>query len=315
MLTEQAERTELLHQQKQVIMAAAEQNLNNLEKCHKRYELLLERLDIGRESSIELHNFLLLRCKFHETQQAEAKSTVTAFGSREVGTLRQAAVSQDHFLINSFEQLSEMNNRVFSPVLERLNNFVKDTRSKYSLLQNEGARIYKNLRDKKSTVDKAWTFYENLMTKSVILASRGKSLETDPFLAARQYQLASASYKNCEIEYSSAMSKLFGEIITFDGRRIDEMKSILLDWFLAEKTLSVNRVKLIDTSLAYIKAIDREKDVNDFVNKGEFIVKDCQTIFDVLPKGIGSNIASNLFYKDILMHGTFYRQGRFISSN
>jgi hypothetical protein len=37
------------------------------------------------------------------------------------------------------------------------------------------------------------------------------------------------------------MSKLFRDVVTADGRRIDEMKAILLDWFLAEKALAQNQ--------------------------------------------------------------------------
>uniref|UniRef100_A0A6A7G6B9 PH domain-containing protein n=1 Tax=Hirondellea gigas TaxID=1518452 RepID=A0A6A7G6B9_9CRUS len=316
LLAEQADRTTLLHRQKQVIIASAEKDRQNLEKCHARYETMLQRLITAQQTATELHAFLVQRQKFANRLQIESKAAQTVFGSRETGTVRQAAVAQDHLKLNAYEQQQDMNDRIFVPALKRSQQFAKDSRSRFTFLKTEGSKITKSLQDSKVSLDKAWTNYEQSMSKSLHLASQGKPMETDPFLVAREYQISSKAYKQVEEKYSLSMSKLFREVVTADGRRIDEMKSLLLDWFLAEKALAQNHAKLIDAAISYIKGIDREKDVNSFIQSGEFILNQKgQTIFDLLPKGLGSQEVNNLFYKDIVKFGILNRQGRVFASN
>ena len=63
------------------------------------------------------------------------------------------------------------------------------------------------------------------------------------------------------------MSRLFNKIIIEDKKRIDGIKTILIDYFLAEKAKAMNHVKLIESSLEYIKCVDKEHDTNDFIKR------------------------------------------------
>jgi hypothetical protein len=67
------------------------------------------------------------------------------------------------------------------------------------------------------------------------------------------------------VGYRKEMSRLFMEMRVEDGRRIDSVKSVLLDNLLAQKRVLEQVVKFTDAAIASVKAIDREKDVNEFV--------------------------------------------------
>merc|ERR1711933_212094 len=144
------------------------------------------------------------------------------------------------------------------------------------------------------------------------------------------------------------MSVLFNKVVIEDKKRIDGIKTILIDYFLAEKAKAMNHVKLIQSSLEYIKGVDKEHDTNDFIKrfahiqsnvisenqtppnsekKKEKKAKNVLNEEQDVPQDVSFNFSesetfsmhfkelSDLIFTDIVLCGKVYRRGRILASN
>lgn len=109
------------------------------------------------------------------------------------------------------------------------------------------------------------------------------------------------------------MKKIFEEVQLNDGRRINVLKDILQDHLLAyvcvhlecagrflsclllvrEKSLLINSLRLIDDSLETVKQIDRERDVQLFLQSSELCPDEHgKNVYDYQPKSEGRLLSS-----------------------
>ena len=89
-----------------------------------------------------------------------------------------------------------------------------------------------------------WTQYESVLNESLTKQSNGERLDSDPFLVGKLFDVTQRDYRRAQAKYSEEMSRLFRELVLTDGRRIDSVKTVLVDYYLAEKAKAVNRVKV-----------------------------------------------------------------------
>ena len=141
------------------------------------------------------------------------------------------------------------------------------------------------------------------------------------------------------------MTRLFNKMMVEDKKRIDGIKTILIDYFLAEKAKAMNHVKLIESSLEYIKCVDKEHDTNDFIKRfshcqdhsaSSSTTNNTDTLrtnvaVAAAPVVVASEDVFNfyesesfkkhsaelttLIHSDVLLQGKLYRPGRILSSN
>lgn len=114
----------------------------------------------------------------------------------------------------------------------------------------------------------------------------------------RQYARQLKSMQAAERQYTREMSRLFMDMRIEDGRRIDGVKAVLLDNLLAQKRVLEQIVKFTDGAIASVKAIDREKDVNEFVASTDLLYHSTEpstdgktgpeTVFDLPPPQRGT---------------------------
>ena len=137
-------------------------------------------------------------------------------------------------------------------------------------------------------------------------------------------------------QYNAEMSLLLKKVVVEDKKRIDGIKSILIDYFLAEKAKAMNQVKLIQSSLEYLKGIDKDYDSNNFMNRFSHIQRDDadekkqqqqqqreeeeeENVFFNFSESetlsMHSKELSALIFSDVVMHGKLYRPGGIIKSN
>jgi hypothetical protein len=115
---------------------------------------------------------------------------------------------------------------------------------------------------------------------------------------------------------SEKMSRLFDEMKLADGRRIDNTKTLLLDWLLAEKQSLQTQQKMIEQTIAAVKLIDREKDVNDWVRNSQFLINDQgANVWSQLPPNQDKRVLIDLMQRDVVMHGNIGRQGKIFRSS
>lgn len=140
-------------------------------------------------------------------------------------------------------------------------------------------------------------------------------------------------------QYNEEMTRLFNKMMVEDKKRIDGIKTILIDYFLAEKAKAMNHVKLIESSLEYIKCVDKEHDTNDFIkrfahcqNHSTSSNTSTNTAIAAAPAALASDEVlfnfcesesfqkhsqelTSLIQSDVVRQGKLYRPGRILSSN
>ncbi|ETO27458.1 hypothetical protein RFI_09674, partial [Reticulomyxa filosa] len=191
-------------------------------------------------------------------------------------TVRQAAIAIESLQTNRYEQFKDMYQRVFQPAVESIADFSSRLKNQLQYFKTTGGRVTNNLQQSRSNYESRWQNYEKSLQDTLTLQSKGETAPTDPFLLGKEFDHVQKEYTHHQKRYNEEMSRLFRELVLADGRRIDSMKLILVDYFLAEKAKAVNCVKMLESSLEYIKAIDRERDVNEFLHRGEFLIADLE---------------------------------------
>merc|ERR1719233_615412 len=100
------------------------------------------------------------------------------------------------------------------------------------------------------------------MKRGMALQIKGGTLTSDPFIEGKRYDKATRDYRRAVNAFNSGIAKLQEEVKFADKRRLEKTKHILLEFFLAEKAKAVNWVKMLDSSLEFVRTISPEDDVD-----------------------------------------------------
>ena len=214
------------------------------------------------------------------------KKRLSLFGTKEHGgTIYNAAIAIDSLFKNKYEQHNDMNKLVFSKIIKSCNEYLKSVNKKHKYFTDLADGLIGKLENNRKNMKLEWSKYENVLSKTLNqmknkINTSPKSrninrdkrdsknkIEIDPFMFGKSYDLCQRKYKLSLIEYNKEVSRLFSELIIADKNRMDGIKKILIDYFLAKKAKVINHCKLLESSILYIRNIDKDKDVNEFINR------------------------------------------------
>jgi hypothetical protein len=324
---EQQRRRELITAEQNNVQLSAEKEDAYWEKQDQRFKHLVERTANAQRTAEELHQYLAKGTKVLNGF-AEAVLAQGSWGSKEIGTLRQAAIAHDTLRNSIYEHYSEMKEKVFSESVNQAVQLARATAKRTVALQQAGQKTGKTIRMHRDRVAETWKEYQRLVAERQRLELADRPVSRDPFLACRVYERAMAELEEVEANYNKDMSSLFLELRVEDGRRIDQIKVILLDYLLAQKALLEHTVKFTESAIAAVKAIDRERDVNEFISHADLLVhpprradgsKDhaaqVTSIFELPPPGRSPATIRNLHRQEVVHEGKLLRPGKIFKSN
>eukprot|EP01084_Bolivina_argentea_P165890 288116_1 len=305
----------------------------------KNNELMMSRIETMYATSDELYLYLRRMMEFevrHEQQIHKSVLQNGTFGSQENGgSVHSAGIAIDALNKNRYSQFNDINERVFTNILLTAHKYQTKLKQKATYFGNRIDKLNEKIEQSKTNMTREWNKYENVLNRTL---KRTNTEPIDPFLTGKGYALAQMEYAACLKEYNLEMTRLFNTIIAEDKKRIDGIKTILIDYFLAQKAKAMNHVKLIESSLEYIKCVDKEQDTTDFIKRFAHIQQtETDTIdIDALADAVADNESqvdhdiafnfsepeafvthsaelSQLIFSDVLKRGTIYRQGRILS--
>ena len=335
---EQQLRREYIAREQQKVLLMNEKEDAHWEKQDQRFRAMVERMLVGQQTCEELHNYLVKGARSLNIF-AEALLAQPSMGTKEIGTLREAAIAQDILRNSIYEHHSEMKERVFADSIRQGMQLAVNMQKRTQALQQAGLRTGKSIRANRERVSVAWGEYEAVVNERYKAELDDAPVEVDPFLGCRVYEREQQEMRRIEQEYTKEMSKLFLELKVDDGRRIDAIKSILLDYLLAQKALLEHTVKFTENAIASVKAIDREKDVMEFVTHSDLLLNHspksvdgvsstgqatvtggagparATTIFEVPPPYRDPKSLEGLYRHELEKEGQLFRQGRWVKSN
>eukprot|EP00484_Ammonia_sp_Unknown_P029337 CAMPEP_0197029604 /NCGR_PEP_ID=MMETSP1384-20130603/9014_1 /TAXON_ID=29189 /ORGANISM="Ammonia sp." /LENGTH=701 /DNA_ID=CAMNT_0042458807 /DNA_START=35 /DNA_END=2140 /DNA_ORIENTATION=+ len=274
-------RVSSMYKQRHAYQMLIENDEIERKKRMKNNALILARIEVMYKTSEELHGYLRKMIELDVKHEENIhRSVLSTFGTMENGgSVHSAGIAIDALLKNRYEQFNDINERVFKNILLSSQKYQNKLKQQMSYFQNRIAKFNAKCEEYKDRLSQEWNKYQNILNRNLKLQQaqqEGKQLssgeqqelqQTDPFLSGKAYHAAQKEYKAALSQYNEEMSELFNKIIAEDKKRIDGIKTILIDYFLAEKAKAMNHVKLIESSLEYIKCVDKEHDTNDFIKR------------------------------------------------
>eukprot|EP00485_Elphidium_margaritaceum_P005740 CAMPEP_0202689414 /NCGR_PEP_ID=MMETSP1385-20130828/4681_1 /ASSEMBLY_ACC=CAM_ASM_000861 /TAXON_ID=933848 /ORGANISM="Elphidium margaritaceum" /LENGTH=616 /DNA_ID=CAMNT_0049344543 /DNA_START=104 /DNA_END=1954 /DNA_ORIENTATION=- len=321
---------------------------------------MLSRTRAMSETSEELFAYLSSMIELEVRHEENVHKLVTrTFGSGESGgSVHSAGIAIDALLKNRYEQFNDIHERVFKPILLSAQKYRGKLSAHQSFVENRIRKVHARCEEHKTKMSEEWNKYQHVLNR--VLKLEQMQLENgannhdnkksssnhhnadalllqscDPFLAGKAYDCAQTQYKQALTAYNEEMTRLFDKIVAEDKKRIDGIQSILIDYFLAEKAKAMNHMKLIESSLEYIKCVDKEQDTREFRKRFSHLhhhhdieTANSQNNNDNKNKNKNKNVSesdetfwthskqlSDLILDDVVQCGTIYRPGRIISSN
>eukprot|EP00474_Spongospora_subterranea_P010709 CRZ11167.1 hypothetical protein [Spongospora subterranea] len=282
------------------------------------FKAIYNRILNSKRTSNDLAHYLTNRCKRLSGLFAEDPTDVT-FGEGELGTLRRATICLEQLTKSGQEQFAECQSGVFAQSVKKARDLSQDLQRRSDELRSAADRHNETLLNERTTMLNSWNNYEHAMRDNLLSETEGKTTPTskDPYLLARKYLHDLSVYRNGQTTYSRAMKKIFEEVHLNDGRRINVIKDILLDYLLAEKSMLVSKLNLLDESLTAVKSIDREQDVNMFLMTAKELCADDRgkIVFDFEPKSEGDMLIVERLRSHVQHKGLLSRQGKIVKSN
>ncbi|ETO35243.1 hypothetical protein RFI_01821 [Reticulomyxa filosa] len=316
----QGDRMNLLTQQRQMTTRLHEQDHVEWRKRETKYQLMEKRVESMYQTSAELQKYMATIVKLQKGYE-EGLHQIKSFAASETGTVREAAVAIESLQTNRYKQYEDVYKRVFQPAVESMSKFSSNLKSQLQYFKSVGGRVTSDLQQSRDNYETSWQVYERSLQDTLEQQNKGEMAMTDPFLFGKEFDHAQKEYAHYQNKYNEEMARLFRELVLTDDRRVENMKTTLLDYFSAEKSKAVNCVKMLEASLEYIKAIDRERDVNEFIHHGEdntdHPLPNVKNIFDIGTHQFSKKTLeiSNMIFKDVVRWGMLYRPGRIIAAN
>jgi PH domain len=320
---DQARRLDCISREQQSILTSLQKEDVHWGKQEQRVHAMVERMRGGQRTCEELMEYLSRGSKSLQAF-AEAVRNQGSFGTQETGTLRQASIAQDLLRNSIFEHFSEMKSRVFDDSIKQASILSRTMTERVQHMEQVGLRSRKNVASQRNVMAETWTSYEKAAHERDVAEKEGRPIETDPLLACRLYGRAMTEMSSAEKVYTRDMSKLFLEMRFDDGRRIDAVKTIVLDYLLAQKAVLEHTVKFTQSAIDAVKQIDREQDVKDFVMHADLLLHprgngsvaaEAATVFEVPPPHRDSSTLTRLHQQEITLEGNLRRQGKIFKSN
>jgi len=356
----QQSRVSIMYRQRAAFQLLHEKEAMESKKRAQNNEMILGRLQVMHSTADELHCYLKRMVDLESTFEENVdKAVESTFGLHENGgSVHSAGIAIEALLKNRLEQFRDIKDRVFSKILVSSQKYRSKLKQQMAYFEGRIRRLNDQCEAETVRLNQQWNKYQNVLhralkaqqTAAAAASSPGHGVggrvmavpPIDPFLIGRGYDSAQRQYEAALREYNEEMTRLFNKMMVEDKKRIDGIKTILIDYFLAEKAKAMNHVKLIESSLEYIKCIDKEHDTNDFIKR----FAHCQnhspsnkatdtsttTAMAAAPAALAatdvlfnfcesdsfrthSQELTELIRSDVVLEGKLYRPGRILSSN
>eukprot|EP00457_Paulinella_chromatophora_P004296 gb/GEZN01004308.1/.p1 GENE.gb/GEZN01004308.1/~~gb/GEZN01004308.1/.p1 ORF type:complete len:602 (-),score=64.93 gb/GEZN01004308.1/:104-1909(-) len=306
-----------ISKEQQELKVMEDQSLKHWEAQESKVKLLLTRLRNGADTCRQLHASLERSTKLLDIVATSITvEDQVAFAFKETGTLLQAAVTHANLNKTTSRFISETHQRVFRESLQ-----VSDSLARDSLI--EAARVskaaYKELNAVKTQrlrTQKAWQSYERSVHERHEAEKQHRLIVEDPFLCCRTFDLETMRLRQVEGEAQKALSEILLDARLHDARRVDSVKSILLDNLVAQRAILEHALKFLNSTIEAVKAIDREVDVNQWVAEGGFMFETTPSsaqpalmrpIFEKATPNLASQCISRLYQQEVDMQGSLLR--------
>jgi len=315
-LDNQKRKTKLINDQK-LMKQYFESDAAKVRERITKSKDLQERLGIMARSSLEMKNILNHHVKCinqdHVAQCDEAKKmnlcTLEPLSSLNGGT------SALHRYLSDAGRYKTFFTENFKETLLKVTNLATQLKVHRAKLKSRANQFNKEMLVRRKACETTWTAYYQEMSKS-----GGDNIAKDPYLTGRLFDRKTLDYQAIQKSYTTEMGQIFDKVITLDRQRLEEQKSILVDYMMNLKEFHRQEIARIEKTLDSIQLVNPEEDVKNFVNKGKFYTplyssEDRTPIFNVPLQFVRNQELVRAIHEDVERWGEIYRPGKIIASN
>jgi len=277
---------------------------------------LQERLGIMAKSSVEMKNLLNhhVKCINQDriVQCDEAKSLELC--TLEPMSSLHGGASALHRYLSDGTRYKTFFTENFKGTLLKINNLATQLKVHRAKLKSRATQFNKEMLVRRKACETTWTAYYHEMSKTA------GDIDKDPYLIGRLFDRKTLDYQAIQKSYTSEMGQIFDKVIMLDMQRLEEQKSILVDYMMNLKEYHRQEMGRIDKVLDSVQLVNAEEDVKNFVNKGKFYTPlyssdDRTPIFNVPLQFVRNQDLVRQIHDDVERWGEIYRPGKIIASN
>eukprot|EP00808_Paulinella_micropora_P021490 g25945.t1 len=261
-----------ISKEEQELKLLSEREVHHWEKQEEKVKLLVVRLQNGANTCRQLHTTLERSSKLlslvASTVDVEGEAT---FAVKETGTLAQAALAHGTFGKTTASYIKEIQARVFRESLQVADGLAREAQREVSRVSAAASKELDAVKAQRARTKRTLADYEKAVQERHQAERQNRAVLDDPFLHCRAFDLESMRQRQVEAEAQKALSALFLDARLQDARRVDSVKSVLLDNLLAQRAILEHALKFLNTTIDAVKNIDREVDVEHWVREGGFM--------------------------------------------
>jgi hypothetical protein len=248
------------------------------------------------------------------------------------GSLHQVNVAVEMLNKSTIDDFQNTMNSVFSQTISSTDELDRESGARLMALQTTLNAVHKSVQDSRALVSTQWSNYlitasNDTLLRPIAAFENGvakvhevqiKSKDQDPYIWARRYSSAIDKLDAEQQDYSNKVGRSFEDIRLLEGRRIDALKSTLLDYLLAEKAILQARSKCTDAALAAVSAVNSASDVQDWIARHDGALgasaASNSDVFSVPPENAEhEKQLQHLFSREIIREGDLGQFGSFFT--
>jgi len=278
---------------------------------------LQERLTIMSQSSVEMKALLNhhVKCINQDriAQCAEAKKMEVC--TTEPLSSVHGGANALHRYLSDASRYKTFFTENFKGTLLKINNLATQLKVHRAKLKSRATQFNKEMLVRRKACEATWTAYYSEMSKV-----SGGEVDKDPYITGRLFDRKTLDYQAIQKSYTAEMGQIFDKVILLDKQRLEEQKTILVDYLMNLKEFHRQEIARIEKVLDNVNQVNPEEDVKNFVNKGKFYTPlyssdDRTPIFNVPLQFVRNQDLVRTIHDDVERWGEIYRPGKIIASN